>query len=131
MDFRDEPRPEIQFITEGLPRDIEPSEQTGEETSRTVGESPDSAMSFVERAGKSGGVKEYSSKTTESAQCPQETIKPLCIGNGQLHDALTPSEVCKTLNTMEDPMKVVCIGMVNQLKSDYMTRLVNLVSVMD
>lgn len=57
VDFRDEPRPEIQFITEGLPRDIEPSEETGEETSRTVGESPDSAMSFVERAGKSGGGK--------------------------------------------------------------------------
>ena len=32
----------------------------------------------------------------------------ICIGNGQLHDAMTPSvEVSKTLNCMEDPMKVV------------------------
>ena len=36
-----------------------------------------------------------------------------CIGNGQLHDALSPStEVCKTLNCMDDPMKIMvkCIG---------------------
>ena len=36
-----------------------------------------------------------------------------CIGNGQLHDALCPStEVCKTLNCMDDPMKIMvkCIG---------------------
>ena len=25
-----------------------------------------------------------------------------------MHDALTPSDVCKTLNTLDDPMKVVC-----------------------
>lgn len=30
------------------------------------------------------------------------------IGNGQLHDAMSPSkEVCKTLNCMDDPMKVL------------------------
>ena len=34
--------------------------------------------------------------------------KTVCIGNGQLHDALTPSEeVAKTLNCLTDPMKVV------------------------
>ena len=33
------------------------------------------------------------------------------IGNGQLHDALSPSrEVSKTLNCMDDPMKVLIIG---------------------
>ena len=57
-----------------------------------------------------GGVKESLSKMTTLEHCPQQTIKPLCIGNGQLHDALTPSEKCKTLNTMVDPMKVVCVG---------------------
>ena len=31
-----------------------------------------------------------------------------CIGNGQLHDALTPSEeVSKTLNCMDDTMKIL------------------------
>jgi site-specific DNA-cytosine methylase len=33
----------------------------------------------------------------------------ICIGNGQLHDALSPScEVSKTLNCMDDPMKIIC-----------------------
>ena len=33
-----------------------------------------------------------------------------CIGNGQLHDALSPSlEVSKTLNCMDDPMKILII----------------------
>ena len=77
VDFRDEPRPEIQFIPEGLSRNIEQSEQTGEEITGAFGESVDTAV---------------------------------CIGNGQLHDALTPSDVCKTLNTLDDPMKVVCVG---------------------
>ena len=37
--------------------------------------------------------------------------KAYCIGNGQLHDAMTPSyEVSKTLNCLEDPMKVVTYG---------------------
>lgn len=33
-----------------------------------------------------------------------------CIGNGQLHDALQiEMEVCKTLNCMCDPMKILVI----------------------
>ena len=33
-----------------------------------------------------------------------------CIGNGQLHDALSPDyEVAKTLNCMDDPMKILVI----------------------
>ena len=37
--------------------------------------------------------------------CKEESY---CIGNGQVHDALCPSkEVSKTLNCMEDPMKIV------------------------
>lgn len=32
----------------------------------------------------------------------------LSIGNGQLHDAMSPSyEICKTINCMVDPMKIV------------------------
>lgn len=32
------------------------------------------------------------------------------IGNGQVHDALSPSrEVCKTLNCMVDPMKILIV----------------------
>lgn len=33
-----------------------------------------------------------------------------CIGNGQLHDALQiEKEVCKTLNCMCDPMKIMIV----------------------
>jgi hypothetical protein len=35
----------------------------------------------------------------------------VCIGNGQLHDALSPAyEVSKTLNCMIDPMKVMVVA---------------------
>lgn len=34
-----------------------------------------------------------------------------CIGGGQLHDALCPNyEICKTLNCMEDTMKILIIN---------------------
>lgn len=33
-----------------------------------------------------------------------------CIGNGQVHDAISPSEeVSKTLNCMCDPMKILIV----------------------
>ena len=33
-----------------------------------------------------------------------------CIGNGQVHDAMSPSvEVSKTLNCLVDPMKVLIV----------------------
>ncbi len=33
-----------------------------------------------------------------------------CIGNGQLHDAMSPwKELCKTLNCMDDPMKIMIV----------------------
>ena len=57
VDFRDEPRPEIQFIPESLSRNLEQSKEEGEETSRTIGESSDTAISFQERGGKPGGGK--------------------------------------------------------------------------
>lgn len=107
VDFRDEPRPEIQFIFNSLSRNIETSSEEWKETSGTVGEGIDSAISFQERAGKPGGVKESSFSETKSEQCQPQTIKPLCIGGGQVHDAISPSETCKTLNTLSDPMKVI------------------------
>lgn len=42
---------------------------------------------------------------------PLVVKEPMVIGNGQVHDACTPSVgVCKTLNTMDDPMKVLTPG---------------------
>jgi DNA (cytosine-5)-methyltransferase 1 len=37
-------------------------------------------------------------------------MQSVCIGNGQIHDAESPSvEVSKTLNCMDDPMKIITI----------------------
>ena len=35
----------------------------------------------------------------------------VCIGGGMLHDALHPEPICKTLNCMDDVMKVVTYGL--------------------
>lgn len=37
-------------------------------------------------------------------------FRTMCIGNGQVDNAVRPNEeVCKTLNCMDDPMKILCI----------------------
>ena len=55
--------------------------------------------------GEDGDIDKY----IESA-IPETTRggQTMCIGNGQVNDAVTPSiEVCKTLNCMVDPMKIM------------------------
>lgn len=40
--------------------------------------------------------------------CVLVRMESWSIGNGQLHDAMSPSiEVCKTLNCLADPMKIL------------------------
>ena len=56
-------------------------------------------------------------KTYPIAEQPSETRggQTWCIGNGQIHDAISPSyEVCKTLNCMIDPMKILVYGEINE-----------------
>jgi DNA (cytosine-5)-methyltransferase 1 len=78
VDFRDNPEPQIQFIEQSLSRDIESCEQTRETVTGNVGESVDTAVSFQERAGKPGGVKESLSNETELEPCqPQQTKQSL------------------------------------------------------
>ena len=46
-----------------------------------------------------------------------------CIGNGQIHDAVCPSkEVSKTLNCMQDPMKILRGGCQPVSDSEYVVR---------
>jgi DNA (cytosine-5)-methyltransferase 1 len=66
VDFRDRPEPQIQFIEQSLSGNTEQSKQTGETTSGNVGEGTYTAISFQERGGKPGGVRESLSNTTES-----------------------------------------------------------------
>ena len=56
------------------------------------------------------GGKESLSNTNEQQHCQHSTTNTYCIGNGQVHDAMTPSPVCKTLNTMDDPMKIMTVS---------------------
>lgn len=55
-------------------------------------------------------------KTLSNGTCPGHhngvciVLDAWSIGNGQLHDAMSPSrEVSKTLNCMDDPMKVLIV----------------------
>lgn len=57
VDFRDEPRPEIQLVSESVSGDSTESEDKGKTIARIVGESLDTAISFQERGGKPGGGK--------------------------------------------------------------------------
>ena len=66
---------------------------------------------FKNEPEKMGGAKESLSSPTGQEPCQPQTIKPYCIGGGQVHDAMNPEEICKTLNCMSDPMKIVCYGM--------------------
>lgn len=47
-------------------------------------------------------------ETVGTLNCMHDQQAIMCIGNGQIHDAMSPSiDVSKTLNCMDDPMKVM------------------------
>ena len=66
---------EVLFERKGLCRDIEESGETGEDTAPRTEGSTGKAISFQERAGKPGGVKESSSRTSESERYPHSTSR--------------------------------------------------------
>jgi DNA (cytosine-5)-methyltransferase 1 len=83
VDFRDKPEPEIQFISACLSGNPETSEDEREEITGVVGESADTAISFQERGGKPGGVKESSYSTTTQEHCQPSTTKLYCNSSGE------------------------------------------------
>ena len=133
-DFGGATAPEILFEREGVPRDFKESGKERKGTASVITENTGDAgtISFLERAGCDGGVKESSSNTSEQEHSQHSTTSQcclgtdvynlqttgdvaidrhaVCIGNGQLHDAMRPEEISKTLNCMVDPMKVVTYG---------------------
>ena len=78
-DFGGETAPEILFIRKGLSGDIEPGREEGKEVTRPIEGDIDKAISFQERAGCEGGVKEYSYKEKESVPSQHSTINPSCL----------------------------------------------------
>lgn len=114
-DFRGPSAPEILFERESVSGDIEPSKKAREGTPENIGGCSDT-ISFQERAGKDGGVKEYSSKETEqepshpqtcrqSSQADNDFPTVVLEGNGSRPshhgDGFVESDVCYTLNTAE------------------------------
>lgn len=126
-DFGGLSAPEVLFERKGLSRDIEQSEQEGQETSRNIGESTNAASytlkvrggaerdCYGKRAGKGALVQTEKSGTLGVSQDqtliqPRGGVKALCIGNGQENEAARPEEISKPLNCLSDVMKVACIG---------------------
>lgn len=77
-DFGGQTAPEILFERESLPRDIEPSQEEREGTSETFRGDTYPTVSFQERAGRDGGVKEYSSKRNGQEPYLPLTTKQSC-----------------------------------------------------
>ena len=81
MDLGDRSRSEVPLECESLQRNTDESRETGKGTPENAQGNPDKA------------------------------VRSICIGNGQVHDAMNlHEEVCNTLNCMVDPMKVMSIG---------------------
>ena len=111
-DFGGESAPEVLFERKSVLGDTEPGEESGQGTSRDARKSTDTAVCFepgsMSRVG--GHYYEDQKSGTIRANAGDNQLA-VCIGNGQVHDAMSPSkEVSKTLNCMEDPMKVVTYG---------------------
>lgn len=78
-DFGGGRAPEILFERKGMSGDITESREQGQKTATNARDGIDSTISFQERAGKPGGVKESSYSTTESAHSQLSTISA-CYG---------------------------------------------------
>ena len=113
-DFGGASAPEILFERKSVSGDIEPGREKGQDLTRSVTDSVGEAISFQERAGCEGGGKGILIQTDRTgALSTLNNQSVLCIGGGQSNDLATPSEICKTLNCMEDTMKIVCFGVDN------------------
>lgn len=127
-DFDGGGAPEILFERKGVQGDIAESSEQREDIAGDFGTNIDKASGGVfciegngaRDSHRGNGYKQsetmYTLNTVEQhAVCANqgyERDQAALHRGGQLHDALTPSEVCKTLNTMDDPMKVLapCIS---------------------
>ena len=84
-DFGGTSAPEILFEREGLSGDSETSRNEGQETPRTIRDNSketSGTISFQERCGKPGGVKEFLSNTNEQDACPRSEINQFSNSSG-------------------------------------------------
>ena len=83
VDFREEPRPEIQFVTASLSGNITESEEGKQTVTGVVGEGTDTAISFQERAGKPGGGQRnpHSARSNRNNVNPQQSSRYVSGGD--------------------------------------------------
>lgn len=86
-DFGGSAAPEVLFERKSLSGDTRKSNEEREETSAATGRGVKGTMSFQERAGKPGGVKEYSFSENEQALSQPSTIKECLQDQPTLYDA--------------------------------------------
>lgn len=110
-DFGSESASEILFERKGLYGNIEKGGDAVQRIATDTKIGINKAISFQERSGKPGGGKGILIQNERTGALSTLNNQSVCIGNGQLHDALSPSEeVSKTLNCMDDPMKIITYG---------------------
>ena len=78
-DFGGATAPEILFERESVSRNTEQSGEARESLAGDIEDGSIEAISFLERAGCEGGVKEYSFKTSESQPSQPSTINPCAL----------------------------------------------------
>lgn len=78
-DFGGRSAPEILFERSRVSRDTQPNDEAGQGSAETALQRLDPAISFQERAGCEGGVKGYSSNTTEREHCQPSTTNSCAI----------------------------------------------------
>jgi DNA (cytosine-5)-methyltransferase 1 len=111
VDFRDKPEPEIQFVSDSVSRNTATGEDKGQTITGTTGESFDTAISFQERGGKPGGVKESSYKTTTPEHCPPSATKLYCNSSGEEVSGTLDASYYKGCGTRRGhEREVVCVG---------------------
>ena len=100
-DFGGQSAPEILFERKSLQRDTDESEKTGKETAGAVGTGSDTAISFQERAGCEGGVRESSSKTNEphpsEPNATNTSTEPILLESNQNHATVQTDGVSTAL----------------------------------
>ena len=109
-DFGGESAPKILFERKGMSGDSEQGGTEREESARAAETGLDKAISFQERAGCEGGVKESSSKTSEQHPSEHNAISQSCGINGETAGTLDVSyyKGCGERQGIE--RDVVCVG---------------------
>ena len=106
-DFSGGGAPEILFERKGLPGDITESREARKEIAGDIGTDASQTISFQERSGKPGGGKGILIQRERTGALSTLNNQAVLYRGGQVNEALTLSETCRTLNTLHDPMKVL------------------------